>query len=124
MRLKLERGTLVVVDLDPTRGHEQKGRRPAIVVSDPEVSADQRFPMICVVPVTSTPGSGALYPALSPGESGLVRTSYALIDQVRAVSKTRVLTVFGRIRREELDAIDNGLYLFLGLEPPDTRPTY
>jgi mRNA interferase MazF len=120
--LKLERGTLVVVDLDPTRGHEQRGRRPAIVVSDPEVSSDQRFPMICVVPVTSTPGTGVLYPALSAGRSGLLRKSYALIDQLRAISKARVVTVHGRIEPPELDAIDKGLYLFLGLEPPEARP--
>jgi mRNA interferase MazF len=122
--VKVDRGTLVVVDLDPTRGHEQRGRRPAIVVSDPEVSSDQRFPMICVVPVTSTPGTGALYPALIPGSSGLLRKSYALIDQLRAVSKARVVRVHGRVLPGELDAIDKGLYLFLGLESPEIRPTY
>jgi len=122
--VKLERGTLVVVDLDPTRGHEQSGRRPAIVISDPEVSSDQRFPMICVVPVTSTPGKGALYPLLAPGESGLVRKSYALIDQLRAVSKARVIRVHGRVALRELRAIDKGLYLFLGLAPPETPPTF
>jgi len=122
--LKLERGTLVVVDLDPTRGHEQRGRRPAIVVSDPEVSSDQRFPMICVVPVSSTPGTGALYPELTAGQSGLDRKSYALIDQLRAISKGRVLTVHGRVQPEELEAIDKGLYLFLGLEPPEARLAY
>lgn len=122
--MKLERGTLVVVDLDPTRGHEQRGRRPAIVVSDPEVSSDQRFPMICVVPVTSTPGKGALYPVLAPGKSGLVRKSYALIDQLRAVSKARVLRAHGRVALGELHAIDKGLYLFLGLAPPEAPPTF
>jgi len=121
--LKLERGTLVAVDLDPTRGHEQRGRRPAIVVSDPEVSSDQRFPMLCVVPVTSTPGTGALYPALAAGASGLVRQSYALIDQLRAIAKERVLAVHGRIHHQEMEAIDKGLRLFLGLDPPDAGLT-
>jgi mRNA interferase MazF len=122
--MKLHRGTVVVVDLDPARGHEQKGRRPAIVVSDPEVSSDQRFPMICVVPVTATPGRGALYPPLTPSESGLSRRSYALIDQLRAVSKARVVRIHGRVRPGELAAIDRALYLFLGLESPELRGTY
>jgi mRNA interferase MazF len=120
----MRRGTLVVVDLDPTHGHEQRGIRPSIVVSDPEVSVDQRFPMICVVPLTSKPGSGALYPMLAPSKSGLSRTSYALIDQLRAISKQRVRSVHGRIRATELKAIDRGLYLFLGLETPETAATY
>ena len=65
--MTLDRGTVVLVELDPTIGHEQRGVRPCIAVSDPSVNADQRFPLIAVVPVTGTPGVGALYPALLPG---------------------------------------------------------
>lgn len=117
----MRRGSVVVVDLDPTVGREQRGVRPAIVVSDPEVSADQRFPMLCIVPVTSTRGEGALYPKLSPGRSGLTKQSYALVDQLRAIHKRRIRRVYGRIRASELASIDRGLYLFLGLESPESR---
>ena len=82
--MKVERGTVVLVELDPTVGHEQRGVRPCVAVSDPVVNADQRFPLIAVVPITGTPGEGALYPELSPGTSGLTKTSYALIDQLRS----------------------------------------
>jgi mRNA interferase MazF len=75
--VKLDRGSVVLLDLDPSVGHEQRGVRPCIVVSDPEVVADQRFPLVCVVPVTGTPGKGALYPALGPGKSGLTKQSCA-----------------------------------------------
>jgi len=111
----VDRGTIVLVELDPTVGHEQRGMRPCIAVSDPAVNADQRFPLIAVVPVTGTPGEGALYPALSPGESGLTKTSHALIDHLRSIDKRRVRRVFGRVTKEELDAVDQGLELFLGL---------
>jgi mRNA interferase MazF len=113
--VRLERGAVVVVTLDPTLGHEQRGIRPCIVVSDPDVTEDQRFPVLCVVPITGTPGEGALYPRLAPGRSGLRRASFALVDQVRAVDKRRVRKVFGQIAPEELDSIDEGLRLFLGL---------
>ena len=109
------RGTLVVVDLDPTIGHEQRGIRPCVVVSDPEVAANQRFPLICVVPVTGTSGQGLLYPALAAGKSGLAKESFALIDQLRAVDKRRVRSVFGQVPADEMDAIDEGLTVFLGL---------
>ena len=95
----LKRGSVVLVDLDPAKGHEQHGIRPGIVVSDLEVSSDQRFPMMCIVPVTSTPGDGALYPRIAPGAGGLQRESYALVDQLRAISKSRVRRVYGRIER-------------------------
>ena len=113
--MRLERGTVVLVGLDPTVGHEQRGVRPCILVSDPLVTNDQKFPVVCVVPLTSTAGDGALYPVIDAGPSGLRRRSFALIDQVRTVDKRRVRKAFGRIEPEELDAIDDGLRLFLGL---------
>lgn len=113
--MRLARGTVVLVGLDPTHGHEQRGTRPCVLVSNPEASEDQRFPMVCVIPLTGTRGEGALYPRISAGASGLRRDSYALIDQVRAVDKRRVTTIFGPLDLPDLEAIDEGLRLFLGL---------
>jgi len=121
--VKVDRGTVILVELDPTVGHEQRGLRPCIAVSDPAVNADQRFPLIAVVPLTGTPGEGALYPELSPGKSGLAKTSYALVDQIRSIDKRRIRSVFGRVTREELASVDEGLGLFLGLGGgPATSP--
>lgn len=113
--MNVDRGTIVLVELDPTVGREQRGVRPCIAVSDPAVNADQRFPVIAVVPVTGTRGEGALYPELSPGKSGLTKTSYALIDHLRSIDKRRIRRLFGRVSKHELKAIDQGLELFLGL---------
>jgi mRNA interferase MazF len=113
--MKLDRGTVLLLELDPSRGHEQRGVRPCVAVSDPAVNVDQRFPLIAVVPITGTPGTGALYPALSPGKSGLTKASYALVDHLRSVDKRRIRRVFGRVKDDELAAIDEGLELFLGL---------
>jgi mRNA interferase MazF len=106
---------VVLLALDPTIGHEQRGVRPCVVVSDPDVIADQRFPLIAIVPVTGTPGQGALYPAIEPGRSGIVKRSYALIDHLRSVDKRRVRRVFGVVPPNEMEALDQGLALFLGL---------
>jgi mRNA interferase MazF len=111
----LDRGTVVLVELDPALGHEQRGVRPCIAVSDPVVNADQRFPLIAVVPVTGTPGDGALYPSLAPGASGLTKTSYVLTDHVRSIDKRRIRKTYGQVSAAELASIDQGLELFLGL---------
>lgn len=50
--MKLVRGTVVLVTLDPTFGHEQQGIHPCVVVTDPEVLEEQRFPVLCVGPIT------------------------------------------------------------------------
>ena len=113
--MRLPRGAVVVIALDPTLGHEQRGVRPCIVVSDPEITSNQRFPPVCVVPITGTPGEGLLYPPLAPGNSGLAKKSFALIDHLRSVDKRRVRRVYGELAAEEIAAIDEGLTLFLGL---------
>jgi mRNA interferase MazF len=113
--VKLGRGAVVVVELDPTLGHEQHGVRPCVVVSDPDVISDERFPLVCVVPVTGTPGEGLLYPLLAPGDSGLAKISFALIDQLRSIDKRRIRRVFGELTRGEIAAIDEGLAAFLGI---------
>ena len=41
--MKLDRGAIVLVDLDPTVGSEQRGIRPCAVISDP-VAAPRRSP--------------------------------------------------------------------------------
>lgn len=113
--MKLSRGAVVLVELNPTVGYEQHGVRPCVVVSDTEIVSDQRFPLVCVVPVTGTAGEGLLYPPLAPGQSGLAKKSFALIDQLRSLDKRRIRRVFGELARDEIAAIDEGLAVFLGL---------
>ncbi len=109
------RGAVVLVTLDPAEGHEQRGTRPCVVVSAPEVVSHQRFPMVCVIPLTGTPGDGVLYPVLEPGASGLRKRSWALVGQIRAVDKRRIVRVYGTVSRPELERIDEGMRAFLGL---------
>jgi mRNA interferase MazF len=127
--VNLTRGTVVAVELDPTVGHEQRGLRPCIVVSDVDAVADQRFPLVCVVPITRTAGQGLLYPPLFPGKSGLTKPSFALIDQLRSIDKRRVRRIFGELPAAEIAAIDEGLTAFLGLgesmdEPAAAPPVH
>ncbi len=120
--MKLPRGAVVLIDLNPTTGHEQQGVRPCVIVSDPDIAGDQRYPLVCVVPVSGTAGQGALYPGLDPGKSGLRKRSFALVDQLRSVDKRRVRSVFGEVTRAEMRAIDLGLCLYLGIEEIPSAP--
>lgn len=120
--MKLHTGSIVLVDLDPTLGQEQRGIRSCIVVSDPDVVMDQRFPVLCIVPVTSTAGDGLLYPALKPGTSGLTKASWALVDHVRSIDKRRIRCGFGAIPFTEMRAVDEALTVFLGISGENGAP--
>ena len=66
--------------------------------------------------MTRTAAEGLLYPSLEPGPSGLVKRSYALIDQLRPIDKRRIKRVLGNLPGSETSVIDEGLTLFLGLD--------
>jgi mRNA interferase MazF len=81
----------------------------------PRGSNAQRFPLIAIVPLTSTPGVGVLYPRIQPSPSnGLKNASTTLVDHIRSVDKRRVERAFGQVSRVELQAVDAALKLFLG----------
>jgi mRNA interferase MazF len=118
------RGYVVMADLDPVEGHEQGGYRPCVVVSHPDAVSHQRFPLIIVVPLSSSPTAakltGPLYPIIEPAPRiGLSKRSAALTDQIRTIDKSRVR----RVAAAPLDpavmaAIDDALRFLLGLTPP------
>ncbi len=46
-----EQGDIVYLDLNPTKGHEQKGSRPAIVISNNIFNKNTKMAIVC--PITS-----------------------------------------------------------------------
>ncbi len=51
LSIHIKRGDIVLLDLNPTLGHEQKGRRPAVVLSHD--LHNQKTGMAIICPVTS-----------------------------------------------------------------------
>lgn len=110
------RGTVLLVELDPTLGHEQKGTRPCLVIGANEIAMHQRFPLVLVAPLTSTELHGPIYPVVSPSStSGLRVPSCVLLDQLRSIDKQRVVRLLGRIAPAEVAAVDKALRTLLGL---------
>lgn len=73
-------------NFEPQVGHEQAGRRPAIVVGT-ALACSLPNGLAVVVPCTGTDRGLPYQPAVSLGD----RTSYAMCDQIRALSRDRLL---------------------------------
>lgn len=80
-RVKYGRGDIVMVDLDPSEGHEQKGMRPALVLS---TSVFNALGVVLVAPITQG-GDFARHAgfAASLSGSGTKTQGVALVNQVR-----------------------------------------
>jgi mRNA-degrading endonuclease toxin of MazEF toxin-antitoxin module len=80
----MERGDIYLVSLDPTRGHEQQGRRPVLVVSPDAFNHLTKVPI--VVPIT-TGGNFARTAgfAVSLTDAGTRTKGVVRCDQPRAL---------------------------------------
>lgn len=75
-----ERGDAVWINLNPQAGHEQGGRRPAVVLSPSAYNGRVGLALFC--PVTNQVKG---YPFEVPIPAGLGVTGVALADQVRSL---------------------------------------
>jgi mRNA interferase MazF len=109
------RGEVRVVDLDPTRGHEQAKTRPCIVVSDDRFNRSASG-LLVVVPLTSVGRGIPWHVRVAPEDGGVREESWAMTDQLRAVSRDRLVgDPWGRVSPDVLAAIEERLRLLLGL---------
>jgi len=74
------KGDIVVLSLDPQSGHEQKGRRPALVVSNTQFNRATGLAMVC--PLTSADRGIPFHVPVAdcPAVSGFV-----MAEQVKSV---------------------------------------
>lgn len=112
----IRRGDVYQARLDPTEGSEQEGERPVVVVSRDAIN--QSSPVIVIVPLTDRANKKKIYPShviLKAGEGGLKLESVALAEQVRAISKTRLLKQLGHLAPQSITAVAAALKIALDL---------
>jgi len=101
------RGEIRWADLSPTRGHEQTGLRPVLVVSHDVFN--ERSGTAIVVAITSQLQQAGFPLVLELKTGGLPKRSWAKISQIRTVSTERLGNKVGRLSHEELAKIIDGL---------------
>ena len=105
-----EKGDLVILSFDPQAGHEQRGRRPALVVSNTLFNRHTRLAMVC--PITNTFRNIPFHVAV-PDESSL--TGYIMVEQIKSVDWASRQVQFvekapGLVLNEVLSILDACLY--------------
>jgi mRNA interferase MazF len=92
-----ERGDVFWADPDPTRGSEQARSRPFAIVSIDQLNRSP-LKLSLAVPLTRTDFASPLHVAILPPEGGLREPSFAMPEQLRAVSHERLIRRLGRLR--------------------------
>jgi mRNA interferase MazF len=109
---RILRGEIRWAQLAPTRGSEQAGRRPAVVLSD-NVFNDRSGTVIAMA-LTSQPPPAGFPLTLELGSSNLPKRSWVKISQIRTLAVQRLGAKLGQASEEELAQLIEGLNEILG----------
>ncbi|BAZ17203.1 MazE/toxin transcriptional modulator MazF [Calothrix sp. NIES-4071] len=112
----MKRGEVYDARLEPSEGSEQGGTRPVIIVSRDIINASS--PVILAVPCTTYRSTKRVFPTqvliLAP-DGGLDRDSVAMADQVRVLSKSRILRLRGTVSNSVITELNKALLIALDL---------
>jgi mRNA interferase MazF len=102
---RLKQGDIIKLSLSPTKGHEQSGFRPAVIVSNDYFNDISNNKIIC--PITSTDRK---YPTHVPLDSRTQTYGFVMCDQIRTVTPSEreaefIETVPEDIMEEILDIL-------------------
>ena len=110
--MRLRRGDIILVDLGPPPGHEQAGRRPAVVVQN---DIGNRFaPTTIIVPLSSRPPRLPTHVAVE--HPALSLPSTALGEQIRVVNRSRILGSMGGLDGNQMLALERAVLEALGFK--------
>ena len=113
---ELRRGDLYWVDWSPSRGSEQAGWRPALVVQLDPANRNPNYPNTIVVTISRTGRDVPSHVEIAPtSENGLRELSYAKCEQILTVSKDRLAERIGRVSPGAMTEVSEALKRMLSL---------
>src|SRR5438067_13573347 len=108
------RGEIWLADLRPTRGREQTGRRPVLVLSVDFFNAGPAG-LVVVLPLTSTQRDIPLHVKVSKGDGGTRNDSAILCEAIRWVSMDSLFSRWGVVSQGVMAEVEDRLCILLDL---------
>ncbi len=109
---RILRGDIRWADLNPTRGHEQAGMRPVLVLS--QDIFNERSGTVVAVAITSQPPRAGFPLTFEITSQGMPKRSWVKISQVRTLSVERLGRRLVRATPEDLVTVIEGLNEIIG----------
>src|SRR5438445_11712991 len=97
------RGDIFWADLDPTKGHEQSGRRPVLILSNDIFN--QRSGTVIAMALTAEPQRAGFPLTLELASAKLPKKSWVKISQVRTLSTQRLNGKIGKADLAEVEKV-------------------
>lgn len=111
--INVRRGELWSVKLDPVVGSESKKTRPCLVVQRDSANAVSPITIVCPVTAAGEGDGDVLNVVVPPGDTGLMKPSRVVCNQIRAVDVSRFRKRIGRLDPKRMASVCRGLRLIL-----------
>lgn len=108
------RGEVWSVNFDPTKGREQAGTRPALVLSVDKFNHGPAD-LVIVLPITSKDKHQPIHVPVTPPEGGLPLLSFIKCDDIRSVSKQRFHQFYGTLSAQTMAEVEKRVRILLNL---------
>lgn len=109
---RILRGEIYWADLDPTKGREQAGQRPILILS--HETFNERSGTVIAMALTSQPQKAGFPLTLELSDPILPKRSWIKISQIRTLSTERLGKRITRLPEKELDLVIEGLNEIIG----------
>lgn len=108
-----KRGSVYLVNFDPTIGAEIKKTRPAVIISNDV--ANQYSPIVIMAAITGRSEPKFDEVLIRAPEGGLAKPSVILPNQIRSIDKRRLAKKLGSLAKETMEELDVSLQITLGI---------
>jgi mRNA interferase MazF len=108
-----KRGAVVLVNLNPQKNNEAGKIRPCVILSDTDVN--EILELVTVLPCTTNLLGEGLFRIALPPRAALEKPCEVMVEQIRGVSKKRIIAYLGEAEEEEMQKIRQGVQALLSL---------
>lgn len=105
---EIKKGDIYYAMLNPVIGSEQDGKRPVVVIQNN--LANKHSPTVIIAPITTILKKLYIPTHIVIGKNNfLKKDSTILVEQVRVIDKSRIITFLGKLNKIQMRQVDKAL---------------
>jgi mRNA interferase MazF len=108
------RGDIWLVNLEPVKGHEQGGQRPAVVISADSFNRSAAG-LVIVAPMTTVHKGIPWHIHVAPPDGNVRQMSYVKCEDLRSISTDRLIDRWGVLSVRIMDQVSDTIRVLLQL---------
>jgi len=113
--MKICRGEIYLADLSPSRGSEQGGKRPVLIIQIDIGNIHSTTVIVASISSSNNKSNVPTHVHIKASPNGLCKDSIIMLEQIRTIDKLRLKNKLGKITVEELEIVNRVLAISIDI---------